>query len=164
VQPASPHHPIPPETKSMANDDGKDEGKEETKKPQSAPPRQTKKKRQKGPAAAVRLPTVGPTAKCKLRLSRMERVKDYLLLEQEFIQNQERSRLISHALCVLLCCSDQATYPFLTRLKPKEEKDQEQREKVEEIRGTPMAVGTLEEMIDDNHAIVSSRYGWWCVG
>jgi len=117
-------------------DDGKDDNdkKEETKKPQSAPPRQTKKKRQKGPSAAVRLPQVGPTSKCKLRLSRMERVKDYLLLEQEFIQNQER-------------------------LKPKEEKDQEQREKVEEIRGSPMAVGTLEEMIDDNHAIVSSSVG-----
>jgi len=122
----------------MANDEGND-GKEddvikkkESKKPQSAPPR--RKKRQKGPAAAVRLPQVGPTSKCKLRLSRMERVKDYLLLEQEFIQNQER-------------------------LKPKEEKDQEQREKVEEIRGSPMAVGTLEEMIDDNHAIVSSSVG-----
>jgi len=123
---------------NMANDDGKDGKdddvikKKESKKPQSAPPR--KKKRQKGPAAAVRLPQVGPTSKCKLRLSRMERVKDYLLLEQEFIQNQER-------------------------LKPKEEKDQEQREKVEEIRGSPMAVGTLEEMIDDNHAIVSSSVG-----
>lgn len=121
----------------MANDGGKDEKKEGGKqKPQAPPPRSGagKKKRQKGPAAAVRLPQVGPTSKCKLRLSRMERVKDYLLLEQEFIQNQER-------------------------LKPKEEKDQEQREKVEEIRGTPMAVGTLEEMIDDNHAIVSSSVG-----
>jgi 26S proteasome regulatory subunit T2 len=30
---------------------------------------------------------------------------------------------------------------------------------VEELRGSPLAVGTLEEMIDDNHAIVSSSVG-----
>lgn len=28
--------------------------------------------------------------------------------------------------------------------------------KVDELRGTPMAVGSLEEIIDDQHAIVSS--------
>ena len=27
------------------------------------------------------------------------------------------------------------------------------------MRGTPMAVGTLEEIIDDNHAIVASSMG-----
>ena len=36
---------------------------------------------------------------------------------------------------------------------------QEERAKVDELRGTPMGVGTLEEMIDDNHAIVSSSVG-----
>merc|ERR1712238_449689 len=35
----------------------------------------------------------------------------------------------------------------------------EEREKLEELRGTPLAVGTLEELIDDNHAIVSSSVG-----
>lgn len=60
--------------------------------------------------------------------------KDYLLLEQEFILNQQR-------------------------LKPQEEKNEEEREKVDELRGTPMVVGTLEEIIDDNHAIVSSSAG-----
>merc|ERR1712054_417457 len=59
---------------------------------------------------------------------------DFLLLEQEFIKNQEI-------------------------LKPKEEKDQEERSKVDDLRGTPMGVGNLEEMIDDNHAIVSSSVG-----
>jgi hypothetical protein len=34
-------------------------------------------------------PTVFPTSKCKLRLLKLERIKDYLLMEQEFIQNQE---------------------------------------------------------------------------
>jgi 26S proteasome regulatory subunit T2 len=43
--------------------------------------------------------------------------------------------------------------------KPHEERDQEEREKLEELRGTPLGVGTLEELIDDNHAIVSSSIG-----
>jgi 26S proteasome regulatory subunit T2 len=64
----------------------------------------------------------------------MERVKDFLLLEEEFMKNQEI-------------------------LKPKEEKDKELNKAVEELRGTPMSVGSLEEMIDDNHCIVSSSNG-----
>jgi 26S proteasome regulatory subunit T2 len=43
--------------------------------------------------------------------------------------------------------------------KPHEERDQEEREKLEELRGTPLGVGNLEELIDDNHAIVSSSIG-----
>ena len=35
----------------------------------------------------------------------------------------------------------------------------EERVKVDDIRGSPMSVGTLEEVIDDNHAIVSSAVG-----
>ena len=44
-------------------------------------------------------------------------------------------------------------------LQPPQEKDQEERAKVEDLRGSPLAVGNLEEMIDDNHAIVSSSVG-----
>jgi 26S proteasome regulatory subunit T2 len=65
---------------------------------------------------------------------RLERVKDYLIMETEFISNQER-------------------------LKPREEKTLEERTKVDDLRGTPMGVGTLEEIIDDKHAIVSSSTG-----
>ena len=65
---------------------------------------------------------------------KLNRIKDFLLLEEEFIQNQER-------------------------LRPQEEKAEEERNKVEELRGTPMQVGTLEEIIDDSHAIVSSAMG-----
>ena len=36
---------------------------------------------------------------------------------------------------------------------------QEERSKVDELRGSPMSVGTLEEIIDDNHAIVSTSVG-----
>jgi len=69
-----------------------------------------------------------------LRLLKLNRIKDYLLIEEEFIQNQER-------------------------LRPQEEKAEEELKKVEELRGSPMAVGTLEEIIDDNHAIISSAMG-----
>ena len=34
-----------------------------------------------------------------------------------------------------------------------------ERDKLEELRGTPLSVGTLEEMVDDNHCIVSSGGG-----
>merc|ERR1712072_573966 len=37
--------------------------------------------------------------------------------------------------------------------------DKEERDKMEDLRGSPMGVGNLEEMIDDNHAIVSSSVG-----
>ena len=30
---------------------------------------------------------------------------------------------------------------------------------LEKMRGDPLAVGTLEEFIDDNHAIVSGQHG-----
>merc|ERR1712010_36813 len=45
------------------------------------------------------------------------------------------------------------------RLKPQEEKNEEERSKVDDLRGTPMSVGNLEEIIDDNHAIVSTSVG-----
>lgn len=32
---------------------------------------------------------VFPTSKCKLRLLKLERIKDFLLMEEEFIRNQE---------------------------------------------------------------------------
>lgn len=36
------------------------------------------------------------------------------------------------------------------RLKPQEDRNQEERSKVDDIRGSPMNVGTLEEIIDDD--------------
>ncbi|KAL0437299.1 UNVERIFIED_CONTAM: 26S proteasome regulatory subunitA [Sesamum radiatum] len=55
-------------------------------------------------------------------------------MEEEFVANQER-------------------------LKPQEEKTEEDRSKVDDLRGSPMSVGNLEELIDENHAIVSSSVG-----
>ena len=75
-----------------------------------------------------------PSSKCKLRLLKLERIKDYLLMEQEYIQNQEV-------------------------FKPREKEEETEQAKVEDIRGNPLSVGTLEEIIDDTHAIVSSSMG-----
>nr|POE84269.1 26s proteasome regulatory subunit 4 like b [Quercus suber] len=55
-------------------------------------------------------------------------------MEEEFVGNQER-------------------------LKPKEEKAKEDKSKIDDLRGSPMSVGNLEELIDENHAIVSSSLG-----
>lgn len=52
-----------------------------------------------------------PHARCRLKLLRSERIKDYLLMEQEFIQNQER-------------------------LKPHEERQEEERTKVDDLDST----------------------------
>ena len=106
-----------------------------------------RKKGGRGPDTASKLPTglflnnsaiynkslflVTPHTRCRLKLLKFERIKDYLLMEEEFIKNQER-------------------------LKPQEERQEEERSKVDDIRGNPMAVGSLEEIIDDQHAIVST--------
>merc|ERR1719506_1437095 len=88
----------------------------------------------KGALGTHKLPTVTPNSKCRLRLLKHERIKDYLMMEEEFIQEQ-------------------------TRLKPKEERDTEERSKLDDLRGSPMDVGSLEEFIDENHCIVSTAMG-----
>merc|ERR1712110_1028862 len=93
-----------------------------------------RKNKHKGPATMDKIPTVTPHARSKLRLLKLERIKDYLLMEEEFIRNQEL-------------------------LKPQDQRDEEERAKVDELRGRPMAVGNLDEVIDDNHAIVSTSMG-----
>lgn len=80
--------------------------------------------RRRGASLGTKLPAITPTARCKLRQLKLERVKDWLLMEEEFVANQER-------------------------LKPQEERNEEDRSKVDDLRGTPLSVGTLEEMIDE---------------
>ena len=72
-----------------------------------APPTRVGKKQKKkgGQDGQNRLPSITPNTKCKLRLLKLERVKDYLLMEEEFVANQER-------------------------LRPQEEKNEEQNTKV----------------------------------
>merc|ERR550514_2707782 len=117
---------------------GKKDGEEKKPKKNKFEPKPAsrvgKKRRKRGTAFSTKVPKVVPNTKCRLRLLKLERIKDYLLMEEEFIQNQER-------------------------LKPQDAKNEEERTKVDDLRGSPMSVGTLEEIIDDNHAIVSSAVG-----
>ena len=74
--------------------------------PPPPPPRVGRKQRRAAQASSLgsKLPAITPNAKCKLRLLKLERVKDWLLMEQEFVANQER-------------------------LKPQEERNEEDRSK-----------------------------------
>jgi len=115
----------------------KDKDEEDKKKrPPIAPPSHfgRKKKKSKGTLAASKLPTIVPATKCRLRLLKHERTKDYLLMEEEFIQEQ-------------------------VRMKPQEERESDEKNKLDELRGSPMDVGSLEEFIDENHCIVSTPMG-----
>jgi len=75
-----------------------------------------------------------PLSRCKLRKLRYDRINDWLLLEKEFVSNQEA-------------------------IKPKEERNKKERDQVDELSGAPLMIGTLEEMIDENHCIVSTAMG-----
>lgn len=111
--------------------------KKDSKKPKYEPPVKTKigrKKRRGGPSTAEKLPDIFPRNRSKLKLLKTQRIHDHLLIEQEYVSSVEN-------------------------LKPFEKKQNEERDKVDEIRGSPMTVGTLEEIIDDDHAIVSSSSG-----
>eukprot|EP00181_Compsopogon_caeruleus_P004966 CAMPEP_0184683980 /NCGR_PEP_ID=MMETSP0312-20130426/13398_1 /TAXON_ID=31354 /ORGANISM="Compsopogon coeruleus, Strain SAG 36.94" /LENGTH=439 /DNA_ID=CAMNT_0027136749 /DNA_START=126 /DNA_END=1445 /DNA_ORIENTATION=- len=120
----------------MGKPGGQDGSKRAKKKlePPQPPTRTGRKKKRKGLASTGKLPTVTPASKCRLRLLKLERIKDYLLMEEEFVANQEKFR-------------------------PREQRTEEERLQVDELRGSPMGVGTLEEIIDDNHSIVSSAVG-----
>ena len=76
------------------------------------------KRRDRGSSLGTKLPNITPNAKCKLRLLKLERVKDWLLMEEEFVQNQERlkpqeerneedrTKVLTHSFC-----GQKATYP-----------------------------------------------------
>ncbi|KAK4138453.1 26S protease regulatory subunit 4 [Trichocladium antarcticum] len=136
--------------------DGRDEKDKKKDKPKyEPPPRPTtrigrKKKRAGGTSAAAKLPPVYPTSRCKLRLLRMQRIHDHLLLEEEYVENQERFRKAK-------ATKDNNAAPA----SEQESSDRmaDERGRVDDMRGSPMGVGTLEEMIDDDHAIVSSTTG-----
>ena len=122
-----------------------------------APPRPTtrigrKKRKQAGPNASAKLPAVYPTSRCKLRYLRMQRIHDHLLLEEEYVENQERIRKAKAA---------KEGAPATTGGGESDASDRnaDERGRVDDMRGSPMGVGTLEEMIDDDHAIVSSTTG-----
>ena len=118
------------------------------------PPRPTtrvgrKKRKAGGTSTAAKLPTVTPTSRCKLRLLKLQRIHDHLLLEEEYVENQERLRKAKAAKDTSGPSADLEASDRLA----------DERGRVDDMRGSPMGVGTLEEMIDDDHAIVSSPTG-----
>ncbi|CAK9783766.1 putative 26S proteasome regulatory subunit 4 [Cutaneotrichosporon oleaginosum] len=124
----------------QAPSSGKGAGHRKDDKKKAAPPKweppvptRVGKKKRRGPDAATRLPPVFPTTRCKLKMLKMERIKDYLLLEEEFLTN--------------------------AALTAGEDRTAADRTRVDELRGAPMGVGTLEEIIDDDHAIVTLGSG-----
>eukprot|EP00400_MALV-I_sp_L67-5_P000866 gene866-1134_t len=123
----------PPSKESKEEQEKKARAKKENVRPPAESFGRRKKQKKKGDQE-ISLPTITPMNKCRLRLQKMTRVKDYLMLEEEFIKNQEA-------------------------MKPAEDRNAEQREKVDELRGSPMSVGSIEEFIDDQHAIVAQSHG-----
>ncbi len=63
------------------------------------------------PKQPLACPWFMPATKCKLRLLKLDCVKDYLLMEEEFVAGQER-------------------------LKPQEDKNETDRSKVDNLRGS----------------------------
>lgn len=110
--------------------------------------------------------SVTPHTQCRLKLLKQERIKDYLLMEEEFIRNQEQMKPLEEKQEVRhwCACARQAFSAVYCGLNVAHSPEftpnlQEERSKVDDLRGTPMSVGTLEEIIDDNHAIVSTSVG-----
>lgn len=81
----------------------------------------------------------------------MQRIHDHLLLEEEYVENQERRRK-AKAQKTMTPASTTVEFDVLDR-------NADERGRVDDMRGSPMGVGNLEEMIDDDHAIVSSVTG-----
>lgn len=118
------------------NDKKGDAKKRERPQPPSRTRGKGRRKPRKGPDVASKLPGVTPHARCRLKLLKMERISDWLLMEDEFLKNINATLNLKQ-----------------------EEKDDDEQSKVDDLRGTPMSVGNLEEIIDDNHAIVSTSVG-----
>ena len=81
----------------------------------------------------------------------MQRVHDHLLLEEEYVENQERIRKAKAA--------NSAAPSSAGGDSDALDRNADERSRVDDMRGSPMGVGNLEEMIDDDHAIVSSATG-----
>ncbi|TYG61897.1 hypothetical protein ES288_D07G185600v1 [Gossypium darwinii] len=102
----------------------------------AAPPARvgSKQHKQKGSEVVAWLLTVTPLSKCKLQLLKLEQIKDYLLMEEEFVVNQKR-------------------------LKPQEEKAEEDRFKFDDLRGSSMSgilchIGGLDAQIQEIKEVV----------
>lgn len=90
-----------------------------------------RKKRVKDSKSCSKLPLVTPSNRCKLRLLKLQKTRQFLTLEENLLGLVESNPHEKDTSKLLL----------------------------EQLRGSPLAIGTLEEFIDDDHAIVSSGLG-----
>lgn len=75
------------------NQNKKNEEKKQPKKPDISQIKLgKKKKKRKGVDVASKLPVCTPNSKCLLRLRKYERIKDYLLMEEEYIKSQSKNK------------------------------------------------------------------------
>jgi 26S proteasome regulatory subunit T2 len=81
----------------------------------------------------------------------MQRIHDHLLLEEEYVENQERLRKARAV--------KEGNAPVSSGGEEAADRNADERSRVDDMRGSPMGVGNLEELIDDDHAIVSSATG-----
>lgn len=65
-----------------------------------------------------------------LKQRKFERIKDYLMMERDYVESQNKFRT-------------------------PDQQEEEEKKLIELIRGTPVNIGTLEEIIDDENAIIS---------
>ncbi|MES1918826.1 ATPase of 26S proteasome regulatory subunit 4 [Bonamia ostreae] len=99
-----------------------------------------KKTRYKGgDSSLLKLPEILPLTKCRLRELRLERVKDYLIIQRAYAEKQEKL--------------------LREREGGQNDRTAQLRKQVEDMRGASITLGTLEELVDDGHAIVSSNVG-----
>ena len=93
-----------------------------------------RKKRVKDNKNKTNVPAFAPQLKCKLRMLKLMKVKAFMTVEDDLLAlcdaGQENDHRNSH------------------------------KAKMDAIRGCPVAVGTLEEFVDENNAIVSSPNGF----
>jgi 26S proteasome regulatory subunit T2 len=116
-----------------------------------------RKQKSRGVQLGVKLPVLVPTMKCKLRLMRGERLKDWLLLEEEYV-----SMMVDRAEKLKQQDEQQSETPTpetTSTTTTSTSISLESNPSIQQLRGNPLMLGTLEEIIDDNHAIVSTING-----
>ncbi|KAM0672234.1 regulatory subunit 4 of proteosome [Ordospora colligata] len=92
-----------------------------------------RRRRVKESKAASKPPQVYPLTKCKLRYMKLSKMAHLLSLEDNILS---------------LCEMDKSS-----------EGVSGQKQMVEQLRGSPLSVGTLEEFVDDHHAIITTGVG-----
>lgn len=72
---------MPGQTPEEAEKERKRRQEEQKRKQEAGPQRTGRKKKKQGVSESNKLPAIYPGTKCRLRLLRQERIKDYLTLE-----------------------------------------------------------------------------------